>query len=116
MASAMPRNTDILPLTTGCGFFVLSAEMSTIGSFLCWRVFELNRKILFHRNIRTQPGDNEFVIKRLSYITALFSEFAMCLKLQPGWAKSSSPYNKYKYILITKHSQVFLRHVNLQIY
>ena len=90
--------------------------MSTIGSFLCWRVFELNRKILFHRNIRTQPGDNEFVIKGLSYITALFSESAMCLKLQPGWAKSSSPYNKYKYILITKHSQVFLRHVNLQIY
>lgn len=114
MASAMPRNTDILPLTTGCGFFVPRCKQSAL--FLCWRVFELNRKILFHRNIRTQLGENEFVIKGLSYITALFSEFAMCLKLQPGWAKSSSPYNKYKYILITKHSRVFLRHVNVQIY
>lgn len=66
---------------------------------------------------QAQLGENEFVIKGLSYITALFSEFAMRLKLQPaGWAKSSSPYNKYKYILITKHSQVFWRHVNLQIY
>ena len=64
MASAMPRNTDILPLTTGCGFFVLRCKQSAL--FLCWRVFELNRKILFYRNIRTQLGENEFVIKGLS--------------------------------------------------
>ena len=42
MASAMPRNTDILPLTTGCGFFVLRCKQSAL--LLCWRVFELNRK------------------------------------------------------------------------
>ena len=42
MASVMPRNTDILPLTTGCGFFVLRCKQSAL--FLCWRVFELNRK------------------------------------------------------------------------
>ena len=90
MASAMPRNT------ANNWLWLFRAEMSTIGSFLFWRVFELNRKILFHRNIRTQLGEDEFVIKGLSYITALFSEFAMCLKLQPGWKKLSSPYNKYK--------------------
>ena len=28
MASAMSRNTDILPLTTGCGFFVLRCQQS----------------------------------------------------------------------------------------
>lgn len=30
MASAMPRNTDILPLTTGCGFFVLRCQQSAL--------------------------------------------------------------------------------------